>query len=271
MVAAVGGVRARVSRRELRILLFHDIPFAQRPAFRALVEYLALDHRFVPPSRLGEVLAGEAPHGVELLATFDDGFRSNLWAAREVLAPLGIRAVFFVSSDFPDCDVPEAARRFVGERIFGGRMRAEDVPESMAPMTWAELATLREDGHAIGSHSATHVRLSTLTDAAMLEAEIAGSGARISAKLGTLVEHFAYPFGDIESITSPALAVARAQYRWVHSGVRGPNRAGTQPGALRRESFAPTDDPRYVRAVIAGGLDWRYIVRRRRLDAMASA
>ena len=256
----------------MRVLVFHDIPFAERDKFSTLIAFLARRYQFVKPERLEEVISGSAnARRAELLLTFDDGFRSNLWAAREVLRPLGISALFFVPSQFPDLVDRDDERQFVADRIFDRGMRKEDVSDGMAPMTWTELASLLDEGHTIGAHTITHTRLSTLVDPRVLQQEIVGSGEKLEIRLGVRIDHFAYPFGDIGSISQEGIVAARNRFRFVHSCVRGPNRKGTPAAAVRRDGFAATDSPHYVESVLEGGLDWYYRARARRLDSLARA
>ena len=52
-----------------------------------------------------------------LLITFDDGLISNRIVAEKVLNPLGIKAIFFVVTDFIDIKNVDDARQFVADNI----------------------------------------------------------------------------------------------------------------------------------------------------------
>lgn len=108
-------------------------------------------------------------------------------------------------------------------------------------MTWADLEALLEQGHTIGAHTRTHARLSATKTSAELYDEIVVAGNTIAARLGIGVRHFAYTFGDLASITREALEIAARRYSFVHSGIRGNNRAGASPFAIRRESATMQD------------------------------
>ena len=82
------------------------------------------------------------------------------------------------------------------------------------------------------------------------------------------VEHFAFPFGDINSINKKVLELARTRYKYIYSGVRGPNSNGTNPLAIRREALNISDEFTYNTFVASGGLSFYYWRARRRLDAM---
>ena len=55
----------------------------------------------------------------------------------------------------------------------------------------------------------THYKLSMLTDAELLGKEIVESGNILSQKLNKDVDHFAYPFGDIDSINDYVLKIIK--------------------------------------------------------------
>ena len=70
-------------------------------------------------------------------------------------------------------------------------------------MNWEELRDLIRRGHEIGGHTATHVNLATAPEA-MLEQEIGGAIATMTAKLEQPVTLFAYPYGHFDAGRSSA-------------------------------------------------------------------
>ena len=67
-------------------------------------------------------------------------------------------------------------------------------------MNYSNLTDLLNDGHSIGSHTLSHQRLSGINSSEFLTKEIRDSKLELERKLNTTIDHFAYPFGDIESI-----------------------------------------------------------------------
>ncbi len=129
--------------------------------------------------------------GVTLVATIDDGNRSD----RAVVAPLllrhGMRGIFF----------PCAGR--IGQRPY---------------VDAADIRALAQDGFEIGSHGMDHVAWTTLDDAA-LNREIAGSKARLEEVLGREVHSAALPFGAYNRRV--LRAVRAAGYRTVYNSDNG--------------------------------------------------
>lgn len=68
-------------------------------------------------------------------------------------------------------------------------------PQWDGMMNWNQIRHLLEDGHEIGSHSASHPIL-PLVDADTLRSEVAGSRQHLEAQLQSPVISFCYPNGD---------------------------------------------------------------------------
>jgi len=202
--------------------------------------------------------SGEEPiRGRNLLLSFDDGFASNRVAAEQVLNPLGIRALFFVVSDFIALNNRGEARDFIARHIQPGT-NVNDLPEHLHNMSWADLEALLEQGHCVGGHTRTHARLSEIDAEPDLEREIIASADALALRLGVPIEHFAYTFGDLASFSENALAVARRRFRFVYSGLRGDNAKGVSPFALRRDASLAQDSMALLGAIAEGGADFHY-------------
>jgi peptidoglycan/xylan/chitin deacetylase (PgdA/CDA1 family) len=125
-------------------------------------------------------------------------------------------------------------------------------------MAWHDLSWLLETGHTIGAHTRTHARLSELRQANELEAEIIDSANVLERNLGVKVEHFAYPFGDLDSFSPSALALARQRFSFIYTGLRGDNARGAPSWSLRRDAIAPSNSLGLVGSLLEGGADIRY-------------
>jgi peptidoglycan/xylan/chitin deacetylase (PgdA/CDA1 family) len=149
--------------------------------------------------------------GRVVAVTFDDAFRSVITLARPILARFGFPATVFAPTDLVDADPPITWQGV--DRWLGGPSEPE-----LALMSWAELRELADDGWEIGSHSATHPRLTELADGA-LDDELARSKAACERHLGRDCASLAYPYGDVDARV--IAATVRAGYRV----------AGALPGA----------------------------------------
>lgn len=280
---AAGSVKRRLgllAGDRVRVLLLHDIAPADEERFRSQLRWLAKSWNFVTPAQFEAMVAGEERiSGRNLLVSFDDGFASNRVIAERVLNPMGIRALFFVMSDFAAIDDRLEARRFIADRVQPGISLAEDLPQHWTNLRWIDLEALLEQGHTIGAHTRTHARLSDATTAALLHDEIVTAGDTLADRLGVPIRHFAYTFGDVSSVSREALEMASRRFDFVHSGVRGNNVRGISPFAIRRDSAATQDAgssyyvfPDHVLgALLEGAADFRYRGARAQLDEWTRA
>ncbi len=129
--------------------------------------------------------------------TFDDGFANTLSDAVPILREHDLPAACFV--------VPAHVG---GDNRWGGRA-TPGIP-TLPLLDWDGLARLRDAGVAVGGHTRTHPRLSSLTSAD-LEREIGHCAVEIQDRLGVSPAGFAYPFGDVNSTVA---AVVRRAYAW---------------------------------------------------------
>jgi len=199
---------------------------------------------------------------------FDDGFASNRIAAEEVLNPMGIKAIFFVVTEFIALKNYQESRNFLIEHIQPG-VDMNKLANHFFNMTWSDLDSLLSQGHYIGAHTSNHARLSQVSSPEDLLVEIVNCGNKLSKKLGVPIEHFAYTFGDIASFSEDALRVAAKRFKYIYSGLRGNNALNVSSNALRRDAIQPTDPDNLVLAFLEGNADFYYKRPLKKLDEWA--
>ena len=242
---------------KLRVLLFHDIAPDNYSKFGEQLTHLKKSWNLISPKQLVEILSGtKTINEPSILLTFDDGFYSNRVVAEKILNPLGIKALFFIVSEFAALSPQDNWRSFVARNFWPGLLENK-VPSHLNNMNWKDLEFLLESGHTIGAHTAHHARLSETPDSE-LEAEIVQSADLLEMKLGICVEHFAYSFGDLASFSPAALATARQRFPFIYTGLRGNNAVDVFPWAIRRDAINPDDSQSLVGAYLEGGADFFY-------------
>ena len=145
----------------------------------------------------------------EVLLTFDDGYASLGDEVYPLLGELGFTATTFLVADYV------------------GRLNTWDVRytrDRLRHLDWTALEQWLARGFDFGSHSASHARLTWLSDAAAA-AELARSRATLVARLGPDAGRaVAYPFGACDERVRRL--AAEAGYELGFGGLRG------QAGAL---------------------------------------
>jgi peptidoglycan/xylan/chitin deacetylase (PgdA/CDA1 family) len=169
--------------------------------------------------------------------TFDDGFRNVFQNAMTPLAEIRWRALQFL--------VPN----------YIGKLNEWDLREGEAPELLMDAAEVRDwigAGHAIGSHSLTHARLTRLTARDARE-EIFASKKKLEDAFGGPVEHFCYPYGDWSEAVRDL--VMEAGYRTACTTQFGVNTAATPPFALNRITVRhPTRTLRTLKRKLLGAI-----------------
>jgi peptidoglycan/xylan/chitin deacetylase (PgdA/CDA1 family) len=243
---------------KLRVLLYHDVAPGELETFSATLRWLQKSWDFLAPLEFEEVMQGRRTLARDsLLLTFDDGFASNRIVAEQVLQPLGIHAIFFVVADFIEQSDSAGARNFIYKRLKVSVSPAL-VPAHLENMGWKDLYRLLELGHSIGAHTTSHERLTDNIDPGLMHREIIGAADWLESELSTRVRHFAFPFGDFDSFSMPAMRLAMTRFDFIHSGLRGDNHPGSMPCTIRRDSLKPDDSKSLVGAFLLGASDFRY-------------
>lgn len=250
----------------LRILMYHNIPENKLELFKQQIYYLASIYRFLTPLQFLDFVNGKyCLSGINLLMTFDDGFKSNRIVAEKILAQFGIKGIFFVSTEFIGLQDTYKRKEFIAQQIYGGDSTNPEISSEMESLTWEDLEYLLDQGHVIGSHGRNHKRLSRIHSKEELYDEIVESGNMLEKKLGVPINYFAYPFGDIDSVSKFAMKMVKNRYKYCFSGVRGPNYFPVDTWAILRDTISLDDPLSYVRFIVEGGLDIIYRKKAKRL------
>jgi peptidoglycan/xylan/chitin deacetylase (PgdA/CDA1 family) len=123
----------------------------------------------------------ETPGAVAL--TFDDAFRNFFEYAFPVLRQYNFPATLFVITSY--CGL---------RNNWPSQPLVPAIP-TFELMPWVEVEEVARAGIEIGSHSATHARMSQLSEAEV-EEELRVSRRVIEDRIGKTIETFAYPYGD---------------------------------------------------------------------------
>ena len=137
-----------------------------------------------------------------------------------------------------------------------GRMR----PAALQPLSWEMLATMRDAGMTIGSHSKTHAVLTNESKERTQE-EAADSRRLLRKKLGTEVTCFAYPGGVFNKSVVQSVDAAGYRYAFTVCRHRDPKHPLlTIPRTMLWERSSLDRAGRFSQAIMschaAGAFDW---------------
>jgi len=166
---------------------------------------------------------GEAPPERSVVITFDDGTACTREIAMPILDEFGFKATVYVVSELID-----------GVNDW---MIKEGQPERKM-ITVSQLRELDEAGMEIGSHTAHHVWMAKIPEAQAAE-EASNSKVRLEDLLGKPVNHFAYPYGNNNSVVREI--VEKAGYISAVSTRAGKNNPETGLFSLRRIEIMGND------------------------------
>jgi len=200
-----------VRRSELTVFGSHNTPKKYWNEFSQTIENLSENYRFLDPNELTEYLGqpDDFREGPYAMLSFDDGFANN-YAVAEHLADRGIRAVFFVSTEFVNQhDSFGFYKRNILRNLPPQELRGlpENEFESLTPN---QVAAIGDMGHTIGSHTVNHADIGEIS-ADDLEFELLRSREKIKEWTGRQPRYFASTF-DSRGLTVQAASQIRAVY-----------------------------------------------------------
>ena len=229
-----------------RFVMFHDIPDETERNFRATLRFLKQHTNVVS---LDDYFAGRlCSKKINVVITFDDGYKSWISKAAPALEELNMPAAFFVSSGFLDLSEEEeeeyARLRLKVTREISGGLREDDV-------RW-----LSEKGFTIGGHTCTHANLAEIHSRAELLREILTDKQRLESIVAKEIRFFAYPFGACRHPNEDLIGILEeAGYTGAVTTIPGFNTASTNCHLLHRELTSARTPLCVFRALALGTYD----------------
>ena len=214
-----GRIEAGIARPRVALPYLHAIPRHEEDAFRRLVAELARTHTFIGYSEAVRRITEDDIDRPYVSFSFDDGFASNVRAAR-ILEDYGATGMFFVPTGFIGMKTLKEARQFFGF--------VEGCDEHA--MTWDDLEGLLARGHEVGNHTRSHRILATLGAQERVD-EVGVAAETLRARLG-VSDHFAWPYGRFWHFTDDA---ARAVFDSDHLSCASAERGAHGGGFVGRQ------------------------------------
>jgi len=231
------------------ILMYHMISEPETPqekryacppkALHKHMQYLrANDYNIVNLDTILEHLNNKVELPEKTIAiTLDDGFSDNYENAWPIFQQFNIPATIFLASG-----VMEKTNTWMHTNGFSKRTM----------LTWAQIKEMHQQGISFGAHTVNHVKLPELTAEEML-VELVDSKQQIEKQLGITVNHFAYPYGLLD--TTAHAMTKKAGYTSACSTLSGFNTLNTDQLTLRRLEVYGTDSVRALTQKITFGVN----------------
>jgi len=108
-----------IKNNKLRVLLFHFIPQEETKRFQEKLIWLQKYWKIIDPNTFDKMINGNQKIlGNNLFLTFDDGYLSDYYITKDVLNPMGIKALFFIIPNFIKIKEQKEREDFVFNNIF---------------------------------------------------------------------------------------------------------------------------------------------------------
>lgn len=166
----------------VRVIAFHDVP--DGIWFEGVISMLVRNYNVVTPEQFHRGMFDGTK--INILITFDDGYKSWIDVCLPILQKYEAKAIFFIISGLVDiAQDTEKVETFMRERLLIS-------PKQV--LTWNGVRLLVREGHTIGGHTRTHPDLMELP-AEDLENEIIEDKIKLEKESFCSIDNFAYPFG----------------------------------------------------------------------------
>ena len=204
---------------QLRILNFHDVQKKDFNNFKKIINKLKKEWNIISPKDFEKK---KFISKRSLLLTFDDGYKSQYYVAKQILEPLKIKAIFFVVTDFIQINSKIVSKNFILSNINKEINKNSTRFNEMENMSLNDVLDLSLSGHTIGSHTCGHSKL-TIINKNLLARELIHSKNFLKKLLKKNINYFAYTYGDIKSVNQYILSNIKKKYKYIFSGIRGNN------------------------------------------------
>lgn len=257
LIKKVSQIVKKEQKAKIRVLVYHNIQKNEESMFYDQLHWLKQWWNFITPQEFGHYISGHKKlKRNSLLITFDDGFISHRSIAETILNPMGIKSLFFIVTGFAELHNKSNWRKYISRNIYPGKSKNE-ISACEKNMSFEDLRYLIKTEHVIGAHTASHKQLSLLKNSDLVS-EIVDGASRLEQKVGAQIMHFAFPFGNIKSISPEALNIARTRFSFIYTSIRGNITQNTLPWAICRDTVSATYSLPLLGSFLLGGADIYY-------------
>ena len=220
----------RFQRKPLtRIVTFHDIQPEDFSNFKTNLGFLKRRTNVV---RLEEYFSGRlSTTKINVIITFDDGYKSWVTYAVPILKEYGLPATFFISAGFVGL-TKEKEAEFIRANLF----MTLPPREISGGLSYEDIRSITKVGFTIGGHTLNHRNLGRLTDIAQIRKEIVEDKSRLEKMTQAKIDYFAYPSGVFLNPSVDLVDILKKSgYKGAVTTIPGFNTTASNPFFLRRD------------------------------------
>lgn len=249
------------SSSNVRVIYMHGVPESALINFTNIVAYLTTIRTALSPDNYFSFLLKDYDLNSRcFMITFDDGLLSSYKAAKKVLEPLGIKAIFFIPTAVLDIKTDEEMRHFAAEKLFYGTKHEGVLSlDKYIFMNKDQIKELASEGHMICPHTHSHAIISDINDEVSACTELIQPKEILEDILQTKIEAFAFPVGTEKQAGPFAYNVIRKYYQFCFTALNGINKQNSNRYYLCRNNIPANAPLSYVKLVMNGAYDLYYI------------
>jgi len=230
-------------------VIFHDILPEAFSNFKANIYFLKRSTNVVSlEDFFSDRLSSKK---INVVITFDDGYKSWLIRAVPALKQLGLPATFFVTAGLAGLskkDEVEFMRSNLSLTLGPRRI--------MEGLSLEDVRRIIEEGFTIGGHTLNHYNLGKLRESAQVRYEIAEDKIRLEKLTGVKIEYFSYPFGAYYNPKINLIEVLKESgYKGAVTTIPGLNSVRSSRYLIHREITPASMPGRVFRARVYGNYD----------------
>ncbi len=170
----------------VRFLVFHDVPPRHRIQFENNISLL---RKYTKIISINDLVEGKlSVDQLNIVLTFDDGFKNWVDVVLPILQKYNLNATFFISSGLIQDD-----SRGHNKILRPPYLKSRIIANRSNQLSINDIIEITKGGNIIGSHTVSHVSVKSYF--LNLEKEILWDKQNLEEITGSKVKYFAYPFG----------------------------------------------------------------------------
>lgn len=238
-------------KRVARFVAFHDLPQEVLKSFEDKMTFLKRDTNVVS---FDDFMSGRlCSEKVNVVITFDDGFKNWITYAMPILQKLALPATFFISAGIVGLSKDDA-NVFIQSKLL--RKQSSQQQQKTVGLTCDDVKRIADQGFTIGGHTLTHCNISALRDNVKLKYEIAEDKSRLEKITGNKINYFSYPFGNYQNTyLNVSEVLCETGFKGAVTTTPGFNNRYTNPFFLHRDPIMATTNTTVFKACVYGNHD----------------